>query len=223
MQFRSTARVPQKLGCQARWPAHGQEMGQTQFARTQRTLWRRGDCPVLEEAPRALGPCQCRTVPALTSRGRCVSRLNPALGENHCWGKAGWIPSPPGRRPTHDWPRSQPTRHPQSFVGARSPCYLVAWSPGSHPLVPCRTQGKQYPPPRSGIPRDPCSACTEMRCLPPARRGRPLSLQWTPGPPLGGWVLHQRFYFTDRVAVGDVQSSPGEALHFQPLVPQRSL
>lgn len=161
-----------------------------------------GDWPVLKEA-RALGLGHCLTVPALASRGQCVPRLNRALAENHCWGKAGWIHSPPGRLPTHNWDSgialgctpvlgpSQPVTPKASWVHG----VLAPWEPGhlahthSSPAGHKENSTHHHPP---ASPR-PLHPCTETHCLPPARRGCPAEPAVDSGPPLGAGFCTKGF------------------------------
>lgn len=135
----STPPWPLQPGRQAPRPAPGQETGQTQFAQTQRTRWGRGGWPVLREAPRARGPCQCGNSCSRRQRAVCV-KAQPSPRQNLGWGKAGWSP---GHHQTDAPLTTGPgpaNRHPQSLVGAQSPCYL---EPGHLARTPSSPAGHE--------------------------------------------------------------------------------
>lgn len=125
-----------------------------QFETIQQTLWGQegGDCQVLGDAPLHHEDI-FSVVPAVASRGRRggTGSVKP-LGEIHCWVRTGWIHPPSGRIPPHNWdivglsPLSQPKRAQGNPSPPKPSCVhgvFTTWftsEPGSHPLVPCRTQ-----------------------------------------------------------------------------------
>lgn len=105
---------------------------------------------------------------------------------------------------------SQPVTPKASWVHG----VLAPWEPGhrAHTHSPPAGQKENSIHHRPASPR-PLHPCTG-RSLPPARRGRPLSLQWTPGPRWGLGSAPRVLFHRSRGG-WDVQSSPG----FSPALP----